>query len=367
MKKTILTVALILSACLMAAKPQQAPIVEGIVYLSEFANLQDAITAVPNGGTVIIPRGMWEGDAVIPEGKYIHLQGVSPAVLGQSPPLGSSQWDYLLINYPDTFLNGSILRGQINATARASKLSMTNIIMIGHGAGVALDIGASGYMNTVAPLDNVSIGNYEIGVRATKAYMLSINRMQLAGVGTGLVIRDGNLNRLRDVDIINCGLGADLKGEIIWHGGSVQACNEGVRMYQTAGYMGLIHLEGITTTSLFWDGYGGKLDPNFYATNSGTLVVNGYNNILDIGWVNGVAQFTDKSKYNMATLYGNYTDAGWQNRITNMQNIGTVSTQYTDAHKGQTYYPDGVVIRGADGKNYRLTVTNGALGIVEVK
>lgn len=356
-----------LSACSIGGRTNTPPVVEGIVYLSEFASLQDAVTAVPNGGTIIVGRGIWEGDAVIPEGKYVHIQGVSPAFIGQSPPLGSTQWDYLLASYPNNFLNGSILRGQINATARSATLSMTNIIMIGHGAGVAIDIGAEGYRNTVAPLDNVSIGNYEIGVRATKAYLLSINRMNLNGVGTGLIIRDGNLNRLWDVDIMNCGLGADLKGEIIWHGGSVQACNEGVRMYQTAGYLGGLHFEQIATTSLFFDGYGGKLDPNYYATNSGTLVINGYNNIIDAGWVSGVAQFTAKSKNNYAVLYGNYADAGYQNRITNLKNIGIINTQYADAHSGQTYYPDGVIIKANDGRNYKLNVTNGVLGIVEVK
>lgn len=366
MRRTIIIITLILSACVISARHQEVKPVEGIVYLSEFASLQDAITAVPNGGTIIVPRGIWTGDAVIPEGKYVHIQGASPAVLGQAPPLGSTQWDYLLTNYPNTFLNGSILRGKINATARASKISVTNIIMIGHGSGVAIDIGSSAYMSTVAPLENVSIGNYDIGVRAIKAYQLSINKMQLAGIGTALIIKDGNLNRLRDVDITTCGKAADIKGEVVWHGGSVQACGDGITFYQTAGYLGAIHFEQIAGTALFWDGYGGKLDPNFYASNSGALVLSGYNNVMDIGWVN-LAQFDARSKYNIVTLYGLYTDLGWQNRITNMQNIGTMSTQYADTHKGQGYYPDGIIIKGADGKNYRLTVVNGVLGILEVK
>ena len=367
MNKTIVIVTFVLSACLLAAKPQQTPTVEGIVYLSEFASLQDAVTAVPNGGTVIVPRGIWEGDAVIPAGKYVHIQGVSPAVLGQTPPLGSSQWDYLLANYSDTFLNGSILRGQIDASANASKLALTNLLMIGHGSGTAITIGADGYMSTVAPIEGVSIGNYDVGIRATKAYLLTIDKMQIAGVGTGLIIRDGNLNRLWNVDITYCQLGADLKGEVIWQGGSVQACTDGAKVYLTGGYIGQIHFEQIANISLDFDGYGSKLDPNFYATNSGRVIIRGYNNILDMGWVSNVEFVYPKSSYNFVRLYGNYTAGGWQDRIETIKNIGTVSTQYVNQQTGQVYYPDGVVIRGADGKNYRLIVTDGVLGVVEVK
>jgi len=67
-------------------------------------------------------------------------------------------------------------------------------------------------------------------------------------------------------------------------------------------------------------------------------------------------------------LYGNYTSNGWQDRIQTIQNIGTpnLTTIYVDRNNGMSYYPDGLVIMGADGKNYRLTVTNGVLGVVEV-
>jgi hypothetical protein len=357
---------IIISLFLLAMVPQYS-IIDGVVSLSDFSTLQDAVNLVPNGGTIIVPRGIWEGNATIPAGKTVHIQGVSPAVLGQTAPRNSTQWDYLLQNYAATFLNGSILRGQINATAQNSKLAMTNVIMIGHGAGVALDIGAAGYMNTVAPLNDVSIGNYEVGVRATKTYRLTINNMQLAGVGTGLVIRDGNLNRLRDIDIIACTLGADLKGEILWQGGSVQACVDGVRIYQTAGYLGQIHFEQNSGVALVWDGYGGKLDPNFYATNGGKVIIKGYSNILDIGWAVNVEFVYPRSQYNFATVFGPYTAGGWQDRIQTVKNIGTVSTQYADTHTGQVYYPDGVIIKAADSKNYKLTVTNGVLGIIEVK
>jgi len=272
------------------------------------------LEAVPNGGTVVVPLGVWEGDAVIPAGKYVSIQGVSPAIIGQSPPLNSPQWDFLLENYQDTFVNGSVLRGHIVAIGDASKLSMTNVIMIGHGAGVGIELGSPAFGYGGA-FDNVDIGNYKIGLKATTLYNLSINKMRLYGVGTGLIIRDGNLNRFWDVDIMNCTLGADLKGEIIWHGGSVQNCTDGVKIYQTAGYLGGLHFEAITGTSLFFDGWGGKLDPNFYATDSGTLVINGYNNLLDIGWANGIVHFTSLSQGNKVQMYGNYNDEGYGNLI----------------------------------------------------
>lgn len=370
MRQTIVVIMLVLSACLLAAKPQQVPTVEGIVYLSEFASLQDAVTAVPNGGTVIIPRGVWEGDAVIPAGKYVHLQGVSPAMIGQSPTLGHIQWDSTLTNYKDLFVNGSILRGHITATGNAAKLSMTNIIMIGHGEGVGIDLGNTSQVGGYGGVyDNVDIGNYEIGMRAEKTYNLTINKMRIYGVGTGLSLKNGNLVRLRDVDIINCTLGADLKGEISWMGGSVQTCGDGIKAYLTAGYIGQIHFEDIGNVSLDLDGWGTKLDPNFYATNSKKVIIRGYNNILDVGWGVNTEFVYPRSSYNFVRLYGNYTPNGWQDRIQTMQNIGTpnLTTIYVDRNNGMSYYPDGIVIKSADGKNYKLTVVNGVLGIVEVR
>lgn len=312
-KYSILAMLLLLTTC--GLKPTYSPAVEGIVYLSDFASLQDAVDAVPNGGTVVVGRGIHEGDAVIPAGKYVHIQGVSPAVIGQHPPLGHYQWDYLLDNYPGTFLNGSILRGQIDATANASKLSMTNILMIGHGEGTAVSIGNVSAFGYGGVFDNVDIGNYETGVQSVKVYNLTINKMRIYGVGVGLNLKDGNLIRLRDVDIMNCVLGADLKGEITWQGGSVQTCSDGITIYQTSGYLGGAHFEGISGVSLYWDGYGGKLDPNFYATNSGHVVINGYNNILDIGWGNGVTEFTVSSRYNNVRLFGEFIDKGYGNEI----------------------------------------------------
>ena len=371
MKNTIVVITLILSACLLAAKPQQVPTVDGIVYLSEFASLQDAVTAVPNGGTVIVPRGVWEGDAVIPDNKYVHLQGVSPAMMGQSPALGSTQWDYLLVSYPQSFLNGSILRGHITATGNAAKLSMTNIIMIGHGEGIGIDLGNTSQVGGYGGVyDNVDIGNYEIGMRAEKTYNLTINKMRIYGVGTGLSLKNGNLIRLRDVDIINCTLGADLKGVISWTGGSVQSCQDGVVIWQMGGYMGNVYFEEIAGNSLVFDGYGGHLDPNYYASNSGKLIIKGYNNVLDLGWTVGTPQFTSTARNNFVTLWGGeYVDGGYQNRITQIKNIGTpnLTTVYVDRQSGQHYMPDGVIINSTDGRKYRLTVTNGVLGIVEVK
>lgn len=313
--KKHLTLAIVLLLVTCSARTQAPPTVEGLVYLSEFQSLQMAVDAVPNGGTVIVPRGIWEGDVVIPAGKYVHIQGVSPAVIGQHPTLGHYQWDYLLLNYPDTFLNGSILRGTIDATANSSKLSMTNILMIGHGGGTAVKLGSSAAFGYGGALDNVSIGNYETGIQAVKMYNLSINKMQINGTGTALNIQDSNLVRLRDVDIMSCALGADLRGAITWQGGSVQACTDGVKAWLTAGYIGSLHFEQISNVSLFFDGYGSQLAPNFYTSNSGHAVINGYNNIIDFGWGNGVTEFTSKSKYNKVRMFGAVDDAGYANEI----------------------------------------------------
>jgi hypothetical protein len=313
MKKTLLIILLLLSACSIGGRINAAPNVAGIVYLQDFKSLQAAVDAVPNGGTVIVARGIWEGNAVIPAEKYVHIQGVSPALIGQSPPLGHEQWDWLLENYPDNFLNGSILRGHIIATANSSKLSMTNIIMIGHGEGTGVELGYPYSYGGV--FENVSIGNYETGLSAKDIYTLTINRMQLAGVGVGLDIQ-GNLVRLRDVDIIVCDLGANLRGHISWDGGSVQACGEGVRMWSANASMSGVWFEQNDGLALTWDGYGGMLAPNFYATDGGNVLVNGYNNTLDLGWVL-TAELSSVSQSNLVTISGGTViDNGWNNKVT---------------------------------------------------
>lgn len=297
MKKIILLSLLFLSACMMSA-------------VRTF-NLQAAIDAAPNGGTVNVPRGVWEGDAVIPAGKTVHITGVSPAQLGQSPKLGDTQWDWLLQNYPDTFINGSILRGHITIK-NASKLSMSNLNMIGHGTGTAIElIDNMGYGGTFT---NISIGNYETGLKSVGMYNLTIDRMQLAGVGTGLVIK-GNLVRLRDVDIINCTLGADLQYHISWQGGSVQNCTDGIKFWNSGGYLGGIWFEANTVTALAWDGYGGQLLPNFYAADGGNVVIYGTNNNIDLGWVTS-AVLSEESESNIVTVSGGeLIDNGWNNKI----------------------------------------------------
>lgn len=305
MKRIILISILVLSACTLSA-------------VRTF-NLQAAIDAAPNGGTVNVPRGVWEGDAIIPAEKYVHIQGVSPAMLGQSPGLGSPQWDGLLNDFPNNFLNGSILRGHITSTDNASKLSMTNINMIGHGEGVGVSVANTPYGGV---FENVSIGNYETGISVVESYGITINRMQLSGVGTGMQMiglnneKGGNLIRLRDVDIMTCKLGADLKGHIMWDGGSVQDCGEGIRMWSAGAFMSGIWFEGNDGAALVWDGYGGQLSPNFYATNGGNVVIDGWNNNLDLGWVVS-AELTNKSQSNLVTISGGeLINNGWNNNIT---------------------------------------------------
>lgn len=286
------------------------------LHLSDFNNLQEAVEACQNGGAIQVGRGVFEiGNVVIPERKTVHILGIGPGMLNQGPPRYSGQWDYLYQYYYDDFVLGTILRGTINATAPNSHVSLTGIMMVGRGDGVGLDLGNIDTMNPNMPaLRDVAFANYEIGLRALQAYSLNINNMMLTGCDIGAFIHGGNLIRLFNVDIMSCRLGMDLKGEINVTGGSVQSCENGIRAWTSAGYIGMIHFEDIKEVSLYLDGYGSKLDPCFFATNSGKAVINGYNNILNVGW--GVlTEFTEKSQTNFATLWGPYTDAGWNNRI----------------------------------------------------
>jgi hypothetical protein len=91
---------LLLVSCL-ALSPARAPNVAGIVYLSQFADLQAAIDAAPNGGTVIIDAGVHDIGTVEVNAnaawiKVVTLQGVAPGYFPSSAPRGDGEWDYLI-------------------------------------------------------------------------------------------------------------------------------------------------------------------------------------------------------------------------------------------------------------------------------
>lgn len=296
----------------------QAPTVAGVVYLSDFASLQNAINATPNGGTVIIPAGVHEiGTVEINDigawVKVITLQGVAAGYFPSSAPRGSGEWDYL-INGGYTY--GTILRGTITATRPGAKLRLRDLAMIGNGEGIAVDIGNGSVMFPDSlDMQGVFIGNYETAVRVRHGYYLSLHNVSIAGVDNGLLISGSNVVRISDIDVMTCELGASLDGDTVsFVGGSVQGCAAGVVLNTATSTLGGVHFEGIDGYSVEIAGSGNNVDPNFYASNAGGLLISGNNNIVTLG-LNPVDAVELAGNYNRVagSAYLQCDDSGYRN------------------------------------------------------
>jgi len=313
MKRLLPLILIFLSGCLMFADVPSAPVVEGMCYLTGYVDLQEAVDNCVNGGTVIIPAGVHEiGTVVINNNdewqKVVNIQGVAPGHLGQSPPLGSGQWDLLL---DGGYHYGTVLRGHI-VVDEGARLYMNNLSMIGHAEGTAVQ-----YNSTVpnGAFSSVSCGNYETCFYV-RGYYLTFDDIDIAGVGTGFDV-SGNVISLRDVDIKGCDLGANLSGANVgYDGGSVQGCNDGVLFGATVGKLGNIYFEQIVGYSLQVTGSGSEISPNFYATNSGSVSISGHDNIVFLGLnPSDMVEINGDTNYIYNAAFGQYNDTGWANVI----------------------------------------------------
>lgn len=316
---------LILGACSFSPATPVSPVVppssSGVINLSDYPDMQAAVNALPQGGTVLVNSGVYEiGNVVINQAnewrKVVTIQGVSPGYLGQSPPLGNSQWDYLL-NHGYSY--GTVLRGRFDVTTKGATLFLRDLSMIGYGEGIAVDIGnGSDMFADAGGIYRVSFGNYETAIRIRKSYFVPIADVFIAGVNTGIQILDSNVIQMTGVDLMSCQLGADLQGvSISFENGSVEGCANGVRMQTLTGSLGNVYFEQILGLSLEITGNGNSITSNFYASNSGTVRISGKNNDITLGLnPNLPIDLTSTSSYNYVrgSAYLVCSDAGFKNR-----------------------------------------------------
>lgn len=294
--------------------------------LADEYDLQAEIDAACNGCTVVIPAGVYEiGDVVIGSNtqwqKVVTIQGAGHGHLGQSPPKGHSQWDYLLSR---GYSYGTVLRGTISLVkgsftgATTPKVYFRDLALIGHGAGIGIDYGDGVNMFPEGGIENVSIGNYDIGIRLRRAYYISISDVSMAGVGIGLQNIDSNNIVVSGLNIVACGVGLDVSGNGNDYSGSVvQSCEVGVRLGGLTGQLGGFYFEQ-TGISMEITGQGYTINSNYYASNSGVFRVSGKSNEIHLG-LNPILpiELTSASAYNTikASPYLKYKDAGFKNTI----------------------------------------------------
>jgi len=302
MKNIIIIMVLVLFACITSA--QVTPF-----------DLQAEIIAAPNGGTVSIPCGVYEiGDVTInPQNlwqKVITIQGCGHAHLGQSPQKGSSQWDYLING---GYYYGTVLRGTITVN-KGARLYIRDVSFIGHGGGVGIDYGNGVDMFPEGAIEDVSLGNYDIGIRLKRVYYMSIDDVSIAGVDIGLQNTNSNAITVTGVNIMSCITGMDLTGNgNVYAGGSVQSCGTGVRL---GGF-------GSTLTGFYFEqnsiaveisGRGHSVISNYYSSNAGQLMISGHNNHVFMSETSMLITLT--GNYNRVYLpaYGTCNDSGFANQ-----------------------------------------------------
>lgn len=281
--KRIVPFLFILSACLMASVPVS---VNGIVSLADYPSLQDAVNAVPNGGTVVIPVGVWDIGTVDINAnqlwnKVVTIQGVSVGYFPSSAARGSSEYDYLING---GYVYGSFLRGHLDATTAGAKLRLENIAIIGDGTGTAVHVGNGSVMFPDAlDMEGVYIGNYETAIQVERGYYMDLQNVSIAGVDSGVVIYDSNAVRLSSIDIMTCVTGIDAHGDSITYAdGSVQGCDTAIAWDVTAGNLSGVHFEQ-DDLAIELSGSGNQIQPNYYASNGGTVEIIGNNNIVTLG------------------------------------------------------------------------------------
>ena len=287
MKKLSLSILLILSACVVTGAAQTF-------------DLQAEINAASNGGTVVIPCGVFDiGDVVIASDtvwqKVVTIQGCGHAHLGQAPALGSTQWDYLISR---GYTYGTFLRGTISvqkgafAGATTAKVYFRDFSLIGFGSGIGIDYGDGVNMFPEGGIEDVSIGNFDIGIRLRRAYYMSIDDVSIAGVGIGLQNIDSNVITVNGLNVTTCQTGVDAGGNgNSYIGGSVQVCDVGFNLRGSSSVLGGYYFEQ-NGTSLIASGNTHTVNANYYAGNGGTILVSGVGNLIFAADTNGPITIT---------------------------------------------------------------------------
>ena len=292
MKSTYLFIAVLLLSCIGAKPP---------------FDLQAEIEHALPGATVQVPCGVHDiGDVVIKSTyppaetwqKVVTIQGCGHAHLGQSPPQGHSQWEYLLDR---GYYYGTVLRGTITiekGTGTPPKVYFRDVSFIGYGTGTAVRYGDGVNMYPEGGFDSVSFGNYDTGILLDMAYYITVNDVSMAGVGIGLDIKQSNANTVSGLNVTTCNTGVRSTGNgNSFTGGSVQVCGVGFDLGGSSSILGGFYFEQ-NDISLIVSGNANTVLSNYYAGNGGEILVSGVGNDIFAADTSGPIDIT-----------------GWRNRV----------------------------------------------------
>lgn len=304
-----LILTLVLSACLISAV--------------EPFDLQAEIDAACNGCTVIVPPGVHvcEEPVIIASNdvwqKVVTIEGAGHGHLGMADKQGGYQWTEPFFSRWGVF--GSVLRCEIVLQrgtypgGTTPKLYIRDLSLVGFGSGVAIDYGDGVYMFPEGSIEDVSIGNYDIGIRLRRSYYMSIDDVSMAGVGIGLQNIDSNIITVSGLNIVACGTGLDVTGNAnSYNGGSVQACGLGMRFGGFGSTLTGFYFEQ-TAAALDVPGRGNVILGNYYAGNAGAITISGHNNHVLMSEM--VTPVILTGNYNRVSLsaYGSCNDSGFRN------------------------------------------------------
>lgn len=294
-------------------------------------DLQREIDRACNGCTVVIPPGVYDiGDVVIRSDtvwqKVVTLQGAGHANLGMADGFGGYQWSNQ--EYFERYgVFGTVLRGTIRLEkgsypgGTTPKVYFRDLSIVGYGSGVGISYGDGMAMYSDGAFDSISVANYEVGILLDHSYYISMYDVSMAGVEIGLEILESNVVDVRDLNIVNCQTGIVANGNgNLFSGGSIQACNVGVRLGGLANILEGYYFEQIANSALYVEGRNHVISGIYFSGNSGDpeIDISGHNNSLSPVDVQHPVRMT--GNYNRVELsaYGSCDDAGYSNQCTRL-------------------------------------------------
>lgn len=204
--------------------------------VAQYETLQAAVTACPSGGLVKAPVGVWTMERLtIP--RTMRIEGAYAELLSR-PTFGSSAWNSAngygkavgtVLAFTCTDGNAIDFTGP-NEGGLFASVSFRNLCIVGSGGtATGLALGSLTNSKSAIRLDQVHVGNFEIGVDIHTIFSGSVRDCIVSGCETGVKL-NGNTLVIDNPDIRACTTGILLggSGSTRIEGGAIQSCDYGV-------------------------------------------------------------------------------------------------------------------------------------------
>lgn len=206
--------------------------------VTQYADLQTAVNACPQGGLVRVPQGFWVMERlVIP--RTMRIEGDYAELLSR-PAFGSNAWNAAngygkatgsILVFTCTDGNAVDFTG-VNEGDLFASVSVRNLCIVGSG-GTATGLALGSLVNSKSAirLDQVHVGNFAVGVDIHTIFSGSVRDCIVCGCETGIQL-NGNTLVIDNPDIRACTTGILLNGAGSTRvgGGAIQGCAYGIDM-----------------------------------------------------------------------------------------------------------------------------------------